>query len=286
MGNFAGSTRGSTWRVTAEGKLDRRIEPRSGQRNTQKVKAMMSATPAPDHADHRKCSSCGKWKLFAAFDGRATCSACRTRKRLKGASLTVQRRETLGWLQHQNQQLSCQLTQTAKELTESNQEVAALIELLGKHAADALDTHTRLRKQRKQAAPAAATPNPTQQEILAETDNNLSAPTVTHVCNSEEIGSSAKHGAPHTSPLALFNHSPLPFTFGPSGEMQVAVVPRPAFIVLPTKEPCDSQGAQAPQLEHQIGTNLFMSDELFQLPLDGHSRSSILLPSSSPTPAS
>ena len=260
----------------------------------------MSATSASALLLHRpgqgKCSSCGKWKVFAAFNGRlihpnlptthsppllgrATCGACRTRKRLKGASLNAQRLQTLGSLQLENQQLSCQLTQTAKELTESNQEIAALIELLGKHAADALDTHTRLRKQRKQAAPAAVTPNPIQ-EISAETNNKMAPPAV--ICNSEEIESSAKHRAPHTSPMALFNHSPVPFTFEPELN-KIGVIPQPVF-VSPDKRkaPCDSQGAQASQLSDVcFGTQfVYEIDEWFQFPLDDHSHSSMLLPSS------
>jgi hypothetical protein len=217
--------------------------------------------------------------------GKATCSACRTRKRLKGASLSAQRLQTLGSLQLENQQLSCQLTQTAKELTESNQEIAALIELLGKHAADALDTHTRLRKQRKQAAPAAVTQDPIQQEISAETNNKMALPAV--ICNSEEIESSAKHRAPHTSPMALFNHSPVPFTFEPEVN-KIAVVPQPAFVSPDKwKAPWDSQGAQAPQLSDVCFGTQFVHeiDELLQFPLADHSHSSMLLPSSSPTPA-
>ena len=162
----------------------------------------------------------------------------------------------------------------------------ALIELLGKHAADALDTHTRLRKQRKQAAPAAVTQDPIQQEISAETNNKMAPPAV--ICNSEEIESSAKHRAPHTSPMALFNHSPVPFTFEPEVN-KIGVVPQPAFVSPhKRKAPCDSQGAQAPQLSDVcFGTQfVYEIDELFLFPLDDHSQSSISLPSSSRTPVS
>merc|ERR1712195_395765 len=113
----------------------------------------MSATSAPPHRQS-KCSSC---------------DPCRTRKRLKSASQIAQRRETLGSLQLENQWLTHKLTQTTSQLAASEQEVARLIELLGKHAGDALDKHTLHTDRQAAAAPAANASNPMRRESLIET---------------------------------------------------------------------------------------------------------------------
>ena len=67
--------------------------------------------------------------------------------------------------------------------------------------------------------------------------------------NGGELLDSAKHRAPHTSPLSLFNQSPVPFTFE-TGVNKIGVVPQPTFVSpQKRKAPCDSQGAHASPLD-------------------------------------
>ena len=227
--------------------------------------------------------------LICPVSGRATCDPCRTRKRLKSASQIAQRRETLGSLQLENQWLTHKLTQTSSKLAASEQEVARLVELLGNHAGDALDIHT-LHTDR-QAAPAANASNPMRRESLIETGNNLPPPCVdrTNVTYySEETGAGAgypcKHRTPHTDLLALpVIQSRMPLAYEPEVN-QMRAVPQPAsFNPLKRKAPCESQGAQAPQLDAPFGTQfVYEMDEFSQFVLhEDHS----MLPTSSSAPA-
>merc|ERR1712086_141086 len=89
----------------------------------------------------RKCSSCGKCKENQEFSGRATCNACRTRKRLKSTALVSERREALNTVQLENQWLRDQLTASANKLKAAEQETVRLSEMLRTHAADAFNEH-------------------------------------------------------------------------------------------------------------------------------------------------
>ena len=94
----------------------------------------------------RKCSSCGKFKALEEFTGRATCDACRTRKRLKSTARVSERRETLNTIQLENQWLNNQLNESANQLKASELEVIRLTELLRTHAVDVFREHVLTRQ--------------------------------------------------------------------------------------------------------------------------------------------
>jgi len=108
---------------------------------------LAQTNPEEMHDDAQsKCSSCGKFKALAEFTGRATCDACRTRKRLKSTERVSERRETLNTIQLENQWLNNQLTESANKLKASELEAKRLTELLRTHAVDVFREHVLTRQ--------------------------------------------------------------------------------------------------------------------------------------------
>ena len=197
----------------------------------------------------RKCSSCGKCKDFEEFSGRATCNACRTRKRLKSTALVSERREALNIVQLENQWLKDQLTASANKLKAAEQESVRLSEMLRTHAADAFREHVATN-----SSDSSYQQSPPRSSNTYEPSFHTALPGAPYTMQTQI--------PPSSSSLPAIHHSQLPSSASKSGLLLgPASPPATNFDSLKRKQPEDWHAAEV----NEIFSSQLFTDEINEL---------------------
>merc|ERR1712086_897091 len=116
MGVFSGNSLGKADRASLDG-----LGIRFVQKDRSACSKIMNMLSSPDL---RKCSSCTRWKPITEFSGKATCDACRPKKRKQGASAVIHKRAALDLLQHENEWLRAVVLKQNSEISSLRSEVS------------------------------------------------------------------------------------------------------------------------------------------------------------------